>query len=257
MEKISIQQLSTFFGKEPVGEPFRIFSLSHLSAIALIVLFIFLSCFILKRERFRRYRKHYRYIIVFLLIIQEISYQLWHCHVEDFHWGTHLPLHLCGIAVFISILLMITKDYTLYEVLYFWGLAGVTQAILTPDIGIYGFPHYRFFHIFLSHGLVISTVFYMTIVERFRPVIASIKKVFIIINIYFIFIIFINIITDGNYLFICRKPETPSLLDFLGPWPWYILSLEFVGLASLFLLYTPFLLKDYLTKRRELSGNEK
>ena len=34
----------------------------------------------------------------------------------------------------------------------------------------------------------------------------------------------------------------PSLLDFFGPWPWYILALEAAALASFFLYYVPFVL---------------
>jgi uncharacterized membrane protein YwaF len=46
-------------------------------------------------------------------------------------------------------------------------------------------------------------------------------------------------------MFIAHKPETASLMDMLGPWPWYILSLELVGLAVSLLLYSPFGLKDW------------
>lgn len=52
----------------------------------------------------------------------------------------------------------------------------------------------------------------------------------------------------NNYLFVADKPDFPTLLDALGPWPWYILQLELVGFAILFLLYIPFLIKDWRAK---------
>jgi len=51
--------------------------------------------------------------------------------------------------------------------------------------------------------------------------------------------------SESNYMFIAHKPDTPSLLDVLGPWPWYILSAEAVGLAVGLLLYLPFALRDW------------
>jgi uncharacterized membrane protein YwaF len=39
-------------------------------------------------------------------------------------------------------------------------------------------------------------------------------------------------------------------LDVLAPWPWYIIELEVVGFLILFLLYVPFLIKDWRNKNR-------
>ena len=41
-----------------------------------------------------------------------------------------------------------------------------------------------------------------------------------------------------------HKPELPSLLDLLPPWPIYILYMEAIGIVSMLLLYIPFALKD-------------
>ena len=42
-----------------------------------------------------------------------------------------------------------------------------------------------------------------------------------------------------DYFFLRAKPADPSLLDFLGPWPWYILSTEGVALILFLLIYLP------------------
>jgi uncharacterized membrane protein YwaF len=39
-----------------------------------------------------------------------------------------------------------------------------------------------------------------------------------------------------NYMYLRAKPEAPTLLDLLGPWPWYVLGGEIVAVCLLWLL---------------------
>jgi hypothetical integral membrane protein (TIGR02206 family) len=57
-------------------------------------------------------------------------------------------------------------------------------------------------------------------------------------------IFFLNLAIGSNYMFVAHKPLTPSLIDVLGPWPWYILSLEAIGLVLFLLLYLPWVIHD-------------
>ncbi len=45
----------------------------------------------------------------------------------------------------------------------------------------------------------------------------------------------------SNYLYVNGKPETPSIIDLMPAWPWYLVYLEIIALALLALLYIPFL----------------
>jgi len=60
----------------------------------------------------------------------------------------------------------------------------------------------------------------------------------------------INLLVGGNYMFLMHKPPTASLLDVLGPWPWYILSLEVVGFLMGGVLYLPWAVIDLRAKKK-------
>jgi hypothetical integral membrane protein (TIGR02206 family) len=69
-------------------------------------------------------------------------------------------------------------------------------------------------------------------------------------NLYAFIIFFFNRAIGSNYLFIAHKPLTPTLIDALPAWPWYILYLELIGVLVILLLYLPFAIKDWRTKRK-------
>jgi hypothetical integral membrane protein (TIGR02206 family) len=144
------------------------------------------------------------------------------------------------------------RNVYFYETLYFLGIGGAAQALLTPDAGAYSFPHFRAFQTFISHGLLVIIPLYMTIVEGYRPTLASFKRIFIVTNLYMVVVFFINLVIGSNYLFIAGKPEFPTLLDMLAPWPWYIIELEAIGFVVFGIIYLPFLIKDWRTNRRAL-----
>jgi hypothetical integral membrane protein (TIGR02206 family) len=242
-----------FAGDFPDG-PFELFSTSHV--MALLIIIIINSLIFIFRDRIRKesISKYFCYTIASLLILQEISYNIWHASIGDWSVASTLPLHLCGISVVLSAVMLIKKSYNLYEIIYFWGVGGATQALLTPDIGIYAFPHYRFFQFFISHGLIVTACLFATFVLGYRPKLKSIWKAVAALNVYMILIAVFNGVTGGNYLFICRKPDTASLMDYLGPWPWYIISLEVLGVIIFFIVYTPFIVSGLLKKSR-MSNN--
>jgi hypothetical integral membrane protein (TIGR02206 family) len=128
------------------------------------------------------------------------------------------------------------------------------QAILTPDLGVYDFPHFRYFQVFLSHGAIVTAAIAMTLLEGFRPTWGSLGRVLVWGNVYQVAVYLINVLIGSNYMYLIHKPETASALDMMGPWPWYLLSIQALGLVLFFLLYLPFMLRD-AASRRSLARN--
>jgi hypothetical integral membrane protein (TIGR02206 family) len=98
--------------------------------------------------------------------------------------------------------------------------------------------------------LIVTTAIYMTVVEGMRPTWASIGRVLGALVIYGAAIFGLNFLIGSNYLFIAHKPEVPTLIDMLGPWPLYVLALGGIAVVMSIILYLPFAIKDWLAARR-------
>lgn len=232
-------------------EPFRLFSTSHIIALWLVLTACILVAAGRKRLGEAQLNKSFRYSLGLIMIVQEVLAQVWLVSAGEWSVKYSLPLHLCGVSIILAAVMLFKKSYPIFEVTYFWGLGGTVQALLTPDLGPFSFPHLFFYQFFISHGLIVVACIYMTFVEGCRPTPGSILKTVILTNIYAVFVAGFNLITGGNYLYICEKPGNPSLLDFLGPWPWYLMSLEFVLVLMCCLCYLPFVVHSRLAGRHK------
>ncbi len=150
--------------------------------------------------------------------------------------------------------MLLARSYRFYEIFFFLGIAGGVQALITPNAAEFGLPHFRAIQTLASHALLVIAMVYMTAIEGFRPTWASVAKAMIFANVYMVFVTGINLLIGGNYMYTLRKPETTSLLDSLGPWPWYLFYAEFVALALFVLLYLPFALRDWRLREASLSS---
>lgn len=239
--------MEIFFGKEFDQVQFNLFSTQHLIAIFVIIL-VGVIIIATQRKSSPEKRNVVRWWMAIILVVNEMSWHLWNLSIGEWSIQAMLPFHLCSILVWLSAYMLITKNRLIYEFAYLIGIAGALQAILTPDLGPYEFPHYRYFQTFISHGLIIISALYMTLVEGFRPTWGSVKRVAIYGNIYFLFVFVLNFIIGSNYLFIAHKPETASLLDVLPPWPYYLVIIELLAAFFILLFYSPFAIKDKFKK---------
>lgn len=231
------------------GEPFHAFSATHFITLAVLAGLNVLLVVWFKKKRAEKSVYRFRYWLAALLLVSETLTELWYVLAGVFTLSYALPIQLCDAAAFLAVAMLIWGGRTSFELVYFWGLGGSLQALLTPDL-YYPFPHFMFFSFFILHGAILTAVFYMISVEGCQPTFRSIGKTILYTNLYAALIFAVNRLTGGNYLFLSSKPEGASIIDFLGPWPWYILSLEGVLLVVCLILYLPFAVKAF-RKRNE------
>ncbi|MBO1003994.1 YwaF family protein [Pseudogracilibacillus auburnensis] len=209
---------------------FTMFSLAHISAIFILFLSIFLL-FIWKNKS-REISQNFWLLergFASTLLVMDIFYYVWLFRIGRWNLSDSLPLELCSISLALAIVLLWTGNKHLYDFVFYAGVGGALQAIATPVLDM-NFPHFRYFHFFYTHIGIIITALYFTWIRGYQPTFKGVLKTMVILNVLLPIIFFINLFTEGNYMFLKMKPANGSLLDFLGPYPWYILSLEVVAL---------------------------
>jgi hypothetical integral membrane protein (TIGR02206 family) len=143
----------------------------------------------------------------------------------------NLPLHLTDAVTLVSIAALWRPRCTLLvELVYFWALSASLQAVLTPDLGR-GFPDPLYFTYFATHSGAVAAACLLVFGARRTPRPGAVRRTYAITLGVALAAALATVITGGNYMFLRRKPAHGSLLDFMGPWPIYILAGAVLGLA--------------------------
>lgn len=224
-----------------VSPPFQPFSVPHFAALA--TGFAAIAFLILAGRKNPRGRTLATGLLAFLnLAVYPLSQAAW-LNVPERGLENILPLHLCDIAAIVAGFALLTRNRTLCDLTYFWGLAATIQGLVTPAIQI-GYPSLPFVMFFVHHFSVVAAALYLPLVEGWRPQSPwwrSPVRALLWAEVYLAAAMVINRPLGTNFGFAAHKPVNPSLLDHLGPWPWYLLSLQAVALLLFFLLGLPFL----------------
>jgi len=217
---------------------FHMWDVSHLLTISIIVVLLILV--FIFRKWLNPFRRPIRLIIGVLLILSRLSLDLWYITTDQWTAQSSLPLELCSIASLFAGVMLLTKSRFLFEVLYFIAISGAVMAIVTPDL-YFGFPQYRYIQFFFDHFLLILAPLLMIWLYHYQLTWRSVIKSLLFLNGLAAVVFIINQLISANYMFLREKPSGVSLLDVLGPYPYYLLSLEFIALSLFFLLYFPFI----------------
>ncbi len=166
-----------------------------------------------------------------------------------------LPLFMCDLVAMVLPFVLLYQNRKWTGILYFWALAGTMQALITPDLEE-GFPSFHFFRYFFSHGGIVVAVLYTVIVHRIKIGWQDFLNAIIYAQLYLVIIHLVNQGLGSNYAYTMQKPPGPSILDIMGPWPWYIFMGEVVMVILFLLLMIPFLLLQRRLKGKSMATEE-
>ena len=239
---------SYFFGAGSQVE-FSLFTPAHFAPVVLMLLVIWL---IYKKKdslRASRHEEKIRYALAFALIICDMSYY-WRLAAIPSLGGNavnDLPIGVCTWTVILGSFLMIGKNQTLFDIIYFWLLSGSLFALITPTPLTYTGPtRYRYYQFWLEHTLGYISLFYLIFVHKMRPTVRSAVKSYIALAAMCVLAYWVNTMIPGaNYLYMARPEAAPSVLDILPAN--FVLRTGIMALvitAMFALAYLPWYLKD-------------
>jgi hypothetical integral membrane protein (TIGR02206 family) len=172
-----------------------------------------------------------RLVLGYAIAVNEViwwTFRYWHEGVR----ATNLPLQLCDVTLWAVVIACILPIRLLVEFAYFAGLAGAGMALLTPDLWS-PWPSYPAIYFFVAHGgiVIAAAVLVFGCICPLRR--GAMWRAFALLIGYATLVGAFNALFHTNYMYLCYKPGGGSLLDFLGPWPFYLAG----GMAAALVLF--------------------
>ncbi len=220
------------------ADPFIRWGAAHFGALAVILLAavgIIISGRRCSEEGRRLLCRGLALVILLEFIVEHIVRQ---CMDSYGPWQENLPLHFCSVMMLIAFVALWRRQRWASAFVYFGVLAASIQALITTDLEK-SFPSIQYFFFFLSHGLLFIAALVVPLVQRWRARRVDIVRCVLLGDVYLLSVIPLNLMLGTNYGFTQHGPADGSILDYLGPGPWYYLWLQVPALLLFALMYLP------------------
>ena len=151
---------------------------------------------------------------------------------------SNLPLQLCDVSLWATVLACILLKPILVEFAYFAGIAGAGMALVTPDLWS-PWPTYPAVYFFVTHGgiVIANIVLIYGGIAVLRK--GTLWRAFGLLLAFAASVGLFNAIFKTNYMYLCNKPKSATLLDAFGPWPVYLFVTFGLALVLYGLLWVP------------------
>ena len=158
--------------------------------------------------------------------------------LEIIHQNSY-PFYLCDVVAIILAIALFRRSQRLAEVGYLWGVAGTLQGLITPTL-YFSWDAPEYYAFFLQHGGVPVAGLMLVFGLQLRPEKGVFKRILIWSWAYMGVVMILNTLLSTNYGFLNGKPSVPTLFDYMGPYPWYLITLQLISYTLFGLLLLPF-----------------
>ena len=210
---------------------FDLFGNDHILSIILIIIFYVLFLFFNEKIGIKNKSKIFPIFLSFIIISLDISEDIIRYITDYYSIEKDLPLQLCTIGIYVAVVALLKKNQIAFELIFYWGLVGASQAILTPDSDLFELKIF-FMYSQAYHSALIFSVLWLVIKCNMRMQLGYIPRVVLITNLVVVVISFINYLLDSNYMFLRGKPNSVSPF-LIGDWPVYIIMVQIFSIVIL------------------------
>jgi hypothetical integral membrane protein (TIGR02206 family) len=152
---------------------------------------------------------------------------------------TALPFYLCDVVSIVLAVALIFRRQRWAELGYLWGMAGTVQGLITPTLYFsWDTPDYYAF--FVQHGGVPVAALALAFGTELKPARGAFGRAVFWSWVYLAGGYGVNWLLHANYGFINAKPDVETLFDHMGPYPFYLLTLQAIAFTMYLLLLLPF-----------------
>lgn len=152
---------------------------------------------------------------------------------------TALPFYLCDVVSLLLAYALITRRQRFAEMGYLWGIAGTVQGLITPTL-YFSWDTTEYYAFFAQHGGVPVAALALAFGTPLRPEQGAFRRAVGWSWVYMLVVFCLNLLFRANYGFLNAKPSVGTLFDYMGPYPWCLITLQLVAFTFYFLLLLPF-----------------
>jgi len=218
------------------GERFESYGSSHLAVLAIFVVGVIVVIVAGRQLAGRPAEELVRRAFAVVLLCVTIPLQILQLTPDEWNLHTSLPFQLCDLAWMFAAHALWTRNRLSATITYLWGITLTTQGMLTPDLAS-DFPEPRFLMFWGMHVLIVWASFLLVVGLRILPTWHTYRQTVAVTLVWAVSAYVFNLVAGTNYGYLNRLPKNASLLDYLGPWPLFVV-LEIAIVAAVWALLT-------------------
>ncbi|WP_229686253.1 YwaF family protein [Longimycelium tulufanense] len=208
---------------QAVERQFALYGPSHWATLALFAVGAVVLVVLARRPATAdAVRRCARGLAVFALALQLGSF-VYYMLPGQWSLQESLPLQLSDLAGLVTAYALWSHRYWAFSLTYYWGLTLSTQALITPVYRGPDFPYWEFVLFWAWHLFVVWAAIYLTWGRRMRPSWRSYWIAAVVTVTWAVTVLVFNAVAGTNYGYLNAKPDTWSVLELMGDWPWYVL----------------------------------
>lgn len=219
--------------------PLEFAGASHWAALAVVLAagVVFVEC----GQSYRRSTRERATFWLVFVCLASLAVDFFAMQIDEPEqgWPSMLPFHFCSVMQLVCALALWLPARRLRAIAYYGVLCATLQGLVTPSVA-HDFPSWTYIAFFLSHGITVIAALYLPVALHWKPARRDFLWVLLFGNLYLAAAHAANVALGTNYGFTEAVPVAGSVLDMLGPWPWYLLWMQAPALLLMWLLTLPF-----------------